>query len=245
MKLPAFRKIFCCLLTLFVLMGCADPTDRSSGAESPARSETADGFSPETDDYAEIGFDLNSAYVTTPDGTGLYWERDDRGLPSMPPKGTIEIYEYEFWEADTACHMKVPYSETFSASTKGTKNRFSVVFYQKGKRKSRIFAYGAPNGAIRIHDNNSVELMGDNSEVLVSFEISAAENEKDSQDRYVSYELEGSGDSYIRLSLADDEILAEGMTGDYTVTKTEHPGQDSLGNRVYLKKYNQYGTEIE
>ena len=157
-------------------------------------------------------------------------------IPFGRPKEIWATLNIVFRGWSPAFEAVVSYSETFTASTNGTKNRFSVKFYQKGQKKSRATAYGAPMAPSGSTSGNIIELMGDNSKILAFFHISTAENEEEPLlEHYVSYELEGSGDSYVRLSLIGDEIVAKGMTNDYTVTKTLHPGKDSLGDTVYQK----------
>ena len=246
MNFSAICKNFFCLLILFALMGC-EKLKSSSKKILPNPPDPVEAFHLEniTEDHAIVSLDGRCMKLTNAQGKELGWGKNQLGDPVWPPEGDMGYFEYRLSGLEPAFEAVVSYSETFTASTNGTKNRFSVKFYQKGQKKSRAAAYGAPNGAIRIHSGNIIELMGDNSKILAFFHISTAENEEEPLlEHYVSYELEGSGDSYVRLSLIGDEIVAKGMTNDYTVTKTLHPGKDSLGDTVCQKTYNRYGTEI-
>ncbi len=235
MKPAYFCKLLCLLLAVVFLTGCTEKE-----------------FDPETDDFAVIVLDANVFKITNPEGEDVYWSRKQKD-PMPPPKGTMAFSSYKF-DVNTGgmdITLTVPYRKSFTAHPKlpqtGIPPRFYARFNKGNMWVSDIYVSGAFLGPVTAYDNNVVELSGSSSDIIIEFYVHEEENRDSTYktSKYL-YRLMGSGEN-AKIRLKGDEIVTEGMVGDYTVAKSEivksYP--DSSGNweEVYTKTYSEDGKE--
>ncbi len=234
MKSSYFCKLLCLLLTVVFLTGCTEKE-----------------FDPETDDFAFIFFDLNAVQIINAEGKEIHWTKDDLGCLIPPPSGNMQ---FSVWEGyfDLGETLTVPYSKSFTVQTKlplyGHDISCRAYFNKNSTWVSEVYVNSGSEGTVTIHDNNVVEFDGSSSDIRVDFTVHEGKNRgwNDDTDKYL-YLIEGHNGSHTKIRLKGDEIVTEGMVGDYTVTKSERirSESDSLGNweEVYTKTYSEDGKE--
>lgn len=249
MNFSAICKNFCCLLALFMLIGCGELRN-SSEKSLPNPPDPAEVFHLENiaNDYAIVSLDGKCVKFTNAQGKELCWGKNQLGDPVWPPEGDMGYFEYRLPGLEPGFETVVPYSESFTIQTRtpleGRYVSCSAAFHKNGKWVSELRINSKIEGAVTFYDNAVVELSGDNSELRVFFTV----HEGESKDlpitsRKHEYLLEGSGKEEVRLSLVGDEIVTEGMAGPYTVTKTEYSQWDSFGEPIYTRTYEEGSKE--
>ncbi len=235
MKPTYFCKLLCLLLTVVFLTGCTEKE-----------------FDPETDDYAVVEFHRSITRLTNAEGQELHWSdgEDDSSLPF--PQGTMAYSNYTSYLgtiSSSSTYVTVPYSKSFTARPEPLPHnslpRFSAQFIKDGKWVSDIYILGDFDGDITIRDDNVVELEGDGPDITADFSVYESENPSiDGRRKRYLYILKGSTKKHAKLSLTGNKIVAEGMVGDYMITKYEYPESvDCIQEKIYTKTYSEDGKE--
>ncbi len=236
MKSSHFCKLLCMLLAVVFLTGCTEKE-----------------FDPEADNYAVVKFHLNTVQLINAEGKELHWSENVIGDRILPLLGTMPYSDcISHLSSSGYVDVTVPYSKSFTIRPKlpqhGTLPDFHVEFYKSDMIVGDVEVSCAFEGDVTIYDNNVVELAGNGPGIIVYFTLYEKESQgsDDSREKY-QYTLRGSNEKHAKLRLAGDKIVAEGMVGDYTVTKSERirSESDSLGNweEVYTKTYSEDGKE--
>lgn len=203
--MTVFRKTLACLLVIFLFLGWKE--------EPP--------FDPETaTDYAEIRFNVNYLNVTNAEGKEVHYKGDtiETIVRLMELEGDMERYNEHGFGLALSKSFVTPFSEHFTVQTRmpltGMVQHgpfFDVGFY-KGGKSIGYYAVSCYDGAATIHSNGLIELSGNNEKVSVDFFPQEGFD-------YTCIHLEGNGKQNVRLQLVEGEIVAEGLVGEYTVTK--------------------------
>lgn len=237
MKNRFLWKTLCILLVFALLAGCEE-----HNVEVPEAPYFIDLYDPEFvgDEFALIGFSPNHESFQNAEGWELHWTKNDLGDRFPPPTGNMKAFLYSLQPGLTIdVYVATPYSKSFTVQTRvpnyGHDATFSAEFFRDGFYASDIEVYGCFEGTATLWDNNVVEIVGGNSS---SFYVTFTVHEKtdsrfdiDSATYY--YQLHGHGAAYTKISLVDDEIIAEGMVGKYTVTKNECGTQKVIYSKEY------------
>ncbi len=218
----------------------------------PAPAPVIEEFQRDSEPYAKIGFAYCYHWdVTNKEGQKLaliYDPEDEKG--SMKPKGTMEYTNLEMYMGGVGGpapgDCDVPFSERFTFSlpweldftnrprwgefTREYCSYFDVTFFD-GRKRARQWVSNFC-GTIVYHRDDVIELFGNVGDVKATFHDY-------SQD--IEWTACGSGGLYAKFSLVGDEVIAEGMTGGYTVTKYDC---DEYYMELYTKAYDENGKEI-
>ncbi len=207
--MDTFLKLCSCLLILCILLtGCS--TDKE--------------FDPETaTDYAEIQFHMNYWEVTNAEEEYIHFKRKENGdcLPKL--EGTMGHYNEVMFFFDPSMYFVTPFSEFFTVQTRlptsGSFNFFDVDFYKGGRCIGKSSVGGSFEGTATLHADGVIELLGNNTD-FHAYITPQGESE------YHEIKIEGSGERHVKLQLVDGEFVAEGMVGEYTVTKYNSEGEE-------------------
>ncbi len=215
MSIPA--KLLCCILVILALTGCAQKEDGSS-------EDVSSTFDYETaKDYAIIIFDFHHWQVENAEGKEVHWSRHPTNKYLIPIlEGDMEHRGRagaDFWT-----NFITEYSEHFTVQTRlpmpNDTTHFTAAFYKGGMCVSDLLVSGGFEGTATLFADNSIELNGVNLNFSAEFTVL---EEGEPQYRYV---LSGTGEKQVKLKLVDEEIAAEGMVGEYTVTKYNSEGEE-------------------
>ncbi|MCH5353204.1 MAG: hypothetical protein J1E06_07035 [Acutalibacter sp.] len=191
-------------------------------------------------DYVCINFDLNQQSVTNAQGEELHWSQGKNSINDFPPEGTMQFYGYlpSLGTAD----IWVPYSNSFTVQT-GTpmevRTKFSAEFNRDNFWVSDMRVSGHLEGTVTLSDDNTMEVNGKHSKISASFCVHKKEGIANSEE-YL-YELSGGAGENTKIRLEGDEIIAEGLTEKYSVTKYEYVYEDGsdhgISREVWTKDY--------
>ncbi len=196
----------CCLAALALLGGC-----RSTEKVEPDTSK----------DYAIINFSQIHWQITNAEGQEVHWRKN---LPENAEKinsaffegieGDMELWdEYSLgWSYDKT--FTTSFSDSFTVQTRLPMREhvasFSAEFYKDGQCVQDLYVGGDYEGTATLCADGTVELHGNFKDFSCIYTF-----EKDGK----QIELEGSGKRRIKIYLEDGDIVAEGMTGEYTITE--------------------------
>lgn len=238
MRRTCIYQAICCLLIFLLLMGCNAEAPVSEVPES-VFSGDAGTFDPAAipGDYAALNFNLNHESVTNAEGQELHWSKNQFGDSVFPPEGSMPFYHYRPSDALEA-DVWVPYSESFTVQTRvpsyGHSYSFSASFNKDSFWVSDMMVSGSLEGTATLSEDNSMYLNGTHSRITFVLWVNEGENHDIStSSRIYCYELEGGAGENTKIRLEGDEIIAEGLTEGYTVTKTDYRTDEVLWTKDY------------
>ena len=239
MRRTCIYKAICCLLISLLLTGCNGAETPPSEVSRPFFSEGTDVFDPAAipGDYACINFGLNQVNITNAEGEELHWSKNQFGDSVFPPEGSMQFYHY-YPSGMIDADVWIPYSESFTVQTrvpsKGHLYSFSAKFNKGGFWVSDMMISGSFEGMVTLSEDNSMCLNGTHSNITFVFWLHEGENHGIStSSRTYCYELDGGAGENTKIRLEGDEVVAEGLMGEYTVTKTDSQTDETIWTKNY------------